>query len=137
MAHAPTPTDAEVKEFRTGLHAYRDTLPEKQQLLLDAMVAAAVGKKAGAEDEEEVQSYWVAVNPRGPAGGPGYGVAAGGYGYGAVGYTATPWGAAYGVRVWYPRAPGGRCEGHCASHRPPELVRQAAPGRGAEEATLI
>jgi len=100
MANAPKPTDAEVKEFLAGLHGYREKLPEKQQMLLDAMVAAALGKKAGAEDEEDVQSYWVAVNPRGPAGGPGYGVAAGVPGYGAVGYDATPWGAAYGVRVW-------------------------------------
>jgi hypothetical protein len=99
MANAPAPTDAEVKEFLAGLHAYRQTLPDKQQLLLDAMVAAALGKKAGADEEEEVQSYWVAVNPVGPAGGPGYGAAVGGP-YGAVGYTATPWGAAYGVRVW-------------------------------------
>jgi hypothetical protein len=98
VANAPAPTDAEVKDFLAGLHSYRETLPEKQQLLLDAMVAAAIGKKAG-EEEEEVQSYWVAVNPRGPVGGPGYGVAAVGP-YGAAGYTATPWGAAYGVRVW-------------------------------------
>ena len=94
------PTDTEVKEFLGRLKTYRDTLPESDQTLLDAMVAAAIGKKAGAEEEEEeVQSYWVAVNPVGPAGGVGYGYAAGGA-YGAVGYTATPWGAAYGARVW-------------------------------------
>src|SRR5438094_443696 len=101
MANAPAPTDAEVKEFLAGLHSYRETLPEKQQMLLDAMVAAAVGKKAGGAEEEEVQSYWVAVNPRGPAGGPGYGVAAGVPGYGAVGYDATPFVVAHGVRECY------------------------------------
>src|SRR4030088_1242697 len=100
MANSPVPTDAEVKEFLAGWHAYRETLPEKKQMLLDAMVAAAVGKKAGGEEEEEVQSYWVAVSPRGPAAGRGYGGAGGAPGYCAVGYTATPWGAAYGARVW-------------------------------------
>jgi hypothetical protein len=98
MASAPMPSDTQVKEFLGRLKTYRDTLPESDQALLDAMVAAAVGKKAG-EEEEDVQSYWVAVNPVGPAGGVGYGYAAGGA-YGAVGYTATPWGAAYGARVW-------------------------------------
>jgi len=92
------PSDTQIREFLGRLKTYRDTLPEGDQLLLDAMVAAAVGKKPD-EKAEEVHSYWVAVNPVGPAGGPGYGYAAGGP-YGAVGYGATPWGAAYGVRVW-------------------------------------
>ena len=90
---------ARSKSSSASLKTYRDTLPERHQMLLDAMVAAAVGKQAGAAEEEEVQSYWVAVNPVSPAGGVGYGYAAGGA-YGAVGYTATPWGAAYGARVW-------------------------------------
>src|SRR5688572_2602352 len=98
MAAPQAPSDAEVKEFLGRLKTYRDTLSDKDQMLLDAMVAAAVGKKANAE-EDEVSSYWVAVNPVGPAGGPGYGYAAGGP-YGAVGYHGTPWGAAYGARVW-------------------------------------
>jgi hypothetical protein len=56
MANAPAPTEAEVKEFLAGLHNYRQTIPEKQQRLLDAMVAAAMGLKAR-EEESEVQPY--------------------------------------------------------------------------------
>jgi hypothetical protein len=59
------------------------------------MVAAAACKKD--EQDDTVKDFWVAVNPVGPAGAPGYAI--GGYyrGY-LVGWAATPWGAAYGVR---------------------------------------
>jgi len=107
MASAPTPTDADIGGFLGRLHEYRTTLSEADQALLDAMVLAAAGKKD--EQDDSTKPFWVAVNPRGPAGGPGYGVAAGGaygaYGYGgyggyAAGWAGSPWGAAYGVRYW-------------------------------------
>jgi hypothetical protein len=63
-------TKAEITEFLAGLRSYRKTLPEGQQRLLDAMIAVALEKKAEAE---EVQAYWVDVNPVGPVGGPGAG----------------------------------------------------------------
>lgn len=63
-------TKEEVTEFLASLRGYRETLPEGQQRLLDAMIDAALGEKA---EEPEVQSYWVAVNPVGPVGGPGAG----------------------------------------------------------------
>ncbi len=66
-------TKAEITEFLAGLRSYRETLPEGQQRLLDAMVAAALGETAGEAEKPEVQSYWVAVNPVGPVGGYGAG----------------------------------------------------------------
>ena len=86
--------------FLDRLSQYRATLSETDQSLLDAMVAAAAGKKD--EKDDTVKPFWVAYNPPGPMGGPGYGYAVGGGGYGgyAVGFAATPWGGAYGVRYW-------------------------------------
>jgi hypothetical protein len=81
------PTDAEVAAFVEKLRAFRDTLPESDQRLLNSMYYAAMGKQE--EQDEDVQSYWVAAGPRG--------VAVGGYG----GWAAAPWGAAYGA--YYPR----------------------------------
>ncbi len=71
-------TKAEITEFLDGLRKYRATIPEGQQRLLDAMIAAALQEK---EEEPEVQSYWVAVNPVGPVGG-----------YGAGGIAVNPYG---------------------------------------------
>jgi hypothetical protein len=82
---ADQPTQAEITEFLDGLRAYRATIPEGQQKLLDVMVLGTLGKKAAAAEEEEVQSYWAAVNPRGPAGG-----------YGAGGIAVNPYGPAGG-----------------------------------------
>jgi hypothetical protein len=96
---ASAPTDADIGGFLNRLNEYRATLSETDQALLDAMVAAAAGKKDDKDDT--VKPFWVAYNPPGPAGGPGYGYAAGGpYGGYAVGWAATPWGGAYGVRYW-------------------------------------
>ncbi len=83
------PSDAQVEAFLNKLRAFRDTLPEDEQRLLNAMYYAAIGKQEKAD--EDVESYWVAYhNPVGPVGGPGHGTA-----------VATPWGAAYGS--YYPR----------------------------------
>ncbi len=80
------PTDTQVEEFTKKLRAWRDTLPEEDQRLVNAMYYAAMGEHAAQNDE--VQSYWVAAGPRGVvAGGPG-------------GWVARPWGVAYGA--YYP-----------------------------------
>ncbi len=80
MANAPT--EQQFSGFMTKLHAFRETLPEDDRKLLDAMYVAAMGKHEA--EPEEVQACWVAVhNPVGPAGGPGYGT-----------FVASPWGAA-------------------------------------------
>ena len=110
MASAQTPTDADIGGFLGKLDEFRKTLGETDQALLDAMVVAASGKKD--EQGGDLKPFWVAVNPVGPAGGPGYGYAVGGpYGGYAVGgyggyagysaaWGASPWGGAYGVRYW-------------------------------------
>ena len=64
------PTEAEVSAFVDKLRAFRDTLPEGEQRLLNSMYYAAVGKHE--EMDNDVQAFWVAAGPRG--------VAAGGYG---------------------------------------------------------
>ena len=80
------PTDAEVGAFMERLRAFRDTLSEGDQRLLNSMYYAAMGKHG--EQDEDVQSYWIAAGPY--VGYAGYG-----------GYAAAPWGAAYGA--YYPR----------------------------------
>src|SRR5829696_4716089 len=95
MATAPTPTDADIGAFLGRLVEFRTTLSEKDQALLDAMVAAASTNKD--EQDDNVKPFWYGYNPPGPAG--GYGYAAGGYygGY-STGWAASPWGGAYGAR---------------------------------------
>ena len=94
MATPQAPTDAEIKDFLGRLKTYRDGLSERDQVLMDAMVAAAVGKTAEAEEENDVSEldrvavYLVRPWP------VGYGA-----GYAVGGYGASRWGAAYGVRV--------------------------------------
>ncbi len=95
---SPAPTDSELQGFLGRLREYRSTLSERDQALLNAMVAAAIGRKP--EPEDDVHPFWVAYhNPVGPAGGPGYGTAVAGP-YGAAAWGGSPWGAAYGARVW-------------------------------------
>jgi hypothetical protein len=86
MAQGTRPSEAEVAAFTEKLRAFRDTLPESEQRLLNSMYFAAMGKHEGPDDE--VHPFWVAAGPRG--------VAWGGYG----GWAAAPWGAAYGA--YYP-----------------------------------
>lgn len=87
MANAPaTLTQEQLDAFMEKFNAFRATLSESDQKLLDAMYTAAMGQHE--KPAEEVQSYWVAAGPRGVAVGGPYGVA------------AAPWGAAYGVRVY-------------------------------------
>jgi hypothetical protein len=86
VAEGTRPSEAEINSFVEKLRAFRDTLPEGDRRLLNAMYYAAMGKHE--EKDEDVHSYWVAAGPRG--------VAAGGYG----GWAAAPWGAAYGRYYW-------------------------------------
>ena len=69
---ADKPTQAEISAFLDGLRAYRGTIPERQREMLDVMVLGAIRQRSEAE-KEEVQGYWAAVNPVGPAGGLGAG----------------------------------------------------------------
>jgi hypothetical protein len=89
---AKTPTQAEVNEFLDSLRAYRATISQRHQEMLDVMVIGAINRRA-VEQDAEVQSYWAAVNPVGPAGG-----------YGAGGVAVNPVGPAggygSGVAVW-------------------------------------
>jgi hypothetical protein len=87
MAAKQHPSESEFNNFIAGLRQYRESLGSTDQALLDSMITAAMGHHE--KEEEEVQSYWVAAGPRGVAVGTPYG-----------GYVASPWGAAYGVRVW-------------------------------------
>ncbi len=86
MSATEHPSDQDIQTFLNGLKDYRTTLPEKSQHLLDAMVAAAIGKKP--ETDEDTKPFWYAYYP-------GY-TYAGGY----AGWAATPWGYSYGYRYW-------------------------------------
>ena len=77
---ADKPTTAEISTFLDGLRTYRATIPERQREMLDFMVLGAIRQRSEKE-ESEVQSYWAAVNPVGPAGG-----------YGAGGVAVNPYG---------------------------------------------
>ena len=77
---ADKPTTAEISEFLESLRAYRATITERQQEMLDFMVVNTLNKKAEAE-KEEVQSYWYGYGGYGGYG-AGYGVGVpGGYGW--------------------------------------------------------
>ena len=89
---ADRPTQAQINEFLDSLRSYRATIPEGQQQMLDVMVLSTLGRRAAAEQAAgDVQAYWAAVNPVGPAGGIGAGGVAvnpvgpaGGYGSGVA-----------------------------------------------------
>jgi hypothetical protein len=53
------PTDSEIQAFLGQLQQYRAALNETEQQLLDALVAAGLGRER--EDyEDAVQTYWAA-----------------------------------------------------------------------------
>jgi len=76
------PSEAQIQTFIEKLRTYRDTLPEDEQKLLNALFFAAMGQQK--QKDEDIHAYWVA---RGP--------------YGRPGWYGRPWGAAYGY--YYPR----------------------------------
>ena len=91
---AERPTEAQINEFLDSLRSYRATITEHQQQMLDVMVLSTLGRRAAAEQAGgDVQAFWAAVNPVGPAGG-----------YGAGGVAVNPVGPAggygSGVAVW-------------------------------------
>jgi hypothetical protein len=76
------PTEAQVEAFVAKLRAYRDTLPEDEQRLLNSMFLAAVGNRAEqTEQDEEVHAYW--------------------YAYPTTNWYASPW--SYSYSYYYPR----------------------------------
>ena len=78
MTHMKSePTEEQVQKFVQKLRGYRDTLPEDEQCLLNAMYFAAMGQQG--QKDEDTQSYWVAAGP-----------------YRPHGWAGRPWGAAYG-----------------------------------------
>jgi hypothetical protein len=73
------PTEAQVEAFVNKMRAYRDTLPEDEQRLLNSMLYAALGKQEA--KDEDVHSYW--------------------YAYPYAGWYGSPWG--YSYSYYYPR----------------------------------
>jgi hypothetical protein len=82
---APELSQAQFEAFAKKLRAFRDTLPEDDQRILDAMYHASMGTHE--EKDDDMHAYWVAAGPRG--------VAVGGYG----GVAVAPVGVAY--RTYY------------------------------------
>ena len=88
---ANQPTQAEISDFLDGLRRYRESIPARQQQMLDVMVVGTLNNRDGAAAGDDVQTFWAAVNPVGPVGGIGAGGVAvnpygpaGGPGAGAV-----------------------------------------------------
>jgi hypothetical protein len=70
--------------FTQKLTAFRDTLPEDEQCLLNAIYYAAMGQHEA--KDEVTQTYWVTSGPCGVAvGGP-------------YGWAARPWSVAYSAQ---------------------------------------
>ena len=85
VSAAPRPTEAQVEAFVTKLRAYRETLPDAEQRLLNSMFFAAMGEQ-GAQPQD-IHAYWVAYAP----------------GYSYAGWYGSPWGIAYSayyLRWW-------------------------------------
>jgi hypothetical protein len=76
------PTEAQIEAFVNKMRAYRDTLPEDEQRLLNSMFFAAMGQHA--EKDEDTHAYWVSY--------------AAPYAY--SGWYGSPWGYSYGY--YYP-----------------------------------
>jgi len=60
------PGETERKAFVEKVRAFRETLPELEQRMLDAMVVAAFGPAAEEEEEKEVEGYHWVYTPYGP-----------------------------------------------------------------------
>jgi hypothetical protein len=73
------PTEAQVEGVVKKLAAFRDTLPEDEQRLVNTMFLAAIGNKP--EQQGDVQGYW--------------------YYYPYSGWYGSPW--AYTYSYYYPR----------------------------------
>ena len=82
-ATSSRPTETQVEAFVSKLRAYRDTLPDDEQRLLNSLFFAAMGKQA--EKDRNTHAYWVAYAP----------------GYSFAAWYGSPWGHAYGT--YYPR----------------------------------
>ena len=93
------PNQEKFNEFANRLKGFRESLPQDEQPMLDAMVAAAF-QQEDKPAQNDVQGYWWAA--RGPYGN----VAVGGYPgwYAAPVYYGTPWATyyTYGYPVYYP-----------------------------------
>src|SRR3954453_21079753 len=70
MASRSTPSDTEIGGFLGRLNENRTTLSEGDRAPLCPMLLAGSGTKD--ERDRSTKPLSVAVNPRGPAGGPGY-----------------------------------------------------------------
>jgi hypothetical protein len=96
MSWTPPPTDEQLRRFLRKLRAWRATLAEVEQKLVDSMLAAALGQASGPSVGE--------AEPIGDAGGedpPGAECAAGdGWCWPVARWLATPWGLAYTIRYW-------------------------------------
>lgn len=81
---AHLPNASEFNAFAARVREFRDTLPEGQRKMLDAMVHAAFKN----DDNAEIQAYWLASPHAGW--------------YGAPYYYGTPWAYSYGwgYRYW-------------------------------------
>ena len=94
------PRETERQAFVEKVRAFRETLPEPEQHMLDAMVRAAFGPAAEAE-EKEVEGYHWVYTPYGPV----YTTPTWYQTGWAPTWQYTPWGAVYQpapVGVWVP-----------------------------------
>ena len=82
---AKLPSEAQFNSFAAKVREFRNTLPQDEQPMLDAMVHAAFKQ----EDQGDVQGYWWARYPAYPAW------------YGAPVYAGTPWAYSYGYAYPY------------------------------------
>jgi hypothetical protein len=73
------PSEEQVEAVVKKLAAFRDSLPEDEQRLVNSMFLAAVGNQAGQQDD--VHGYW--------------------YYYPYTGWYGSPW--AYSYSYYYPR----------------------------------
>ena len=67
LAKQPMPTESEIQAFLEQLRRYRASLNTPEQQLLDALVAAGLGRERE-DHESEVGTYWVADWPTTPWG---------------------------------------------------------------------
>ncbi len=101
MTDVQMPNESEMKEFFGRLTQFRETLPDSQKRMLDAMAIAAFGATQQPKEGDDVQGYGWVWGPAGWIWRPDQFWATG---Y-AVNPVQTPWGVALTtvpVGVWTP-----------------------------------
>jgi hypothetical protein len=99
MAGPEAPSGHEIVDFLRGLRTYRAPLAGPDQVLLDSLVSAGLGRTLYEELKGSVARYWRAYGTNSCSGTDSL---SGSHGADTPSWDTTPWGLAFGARGRYP-----------------------------------